>query len=173
MHLLHPARDPCTQARPGPRRSGTHRGMTTAKNFRAQQSVCRPSGALPGASLPGFQRGACPPLDRGASGLRAWDSRPQSSCSGLPRSRQAAGLTRMYCAGRATAWVVPACGSSSFPACKGRPGRAVCVCECMCVCVCVCVCVSVCECVCVGCVCVSVYECVSGCEWVCVSVGCV
>lgn len=76
--------------RPGPAPEGAEHtgGMTTAKNFRAQESVCRPSGALPGASLPGFQRGACLHLDGGASGLRAWDSGPQSSCSGLLQSRQ-------------------------------------------------------------------------------------
>ena len=149
--------------RPGqaPERAEHTRGMLTGKSFRAQESMCWPSGALPWATLSGFRRGACPPLDRWASGLRAWDSRPQCSCSGLPRSRQLTGLTRTDCAGWTTAWKSPACGSRIFQCVRANQG-GLCVCVwCGCVqCVCVFVCVSgVCVCAwcgCVQCLCVFV-----------------
>ena len=110
--------------RPGqaPERAEHTRGMLTGKSFRAQESMCWPSGALPWATLSGFRRGACPPLDRWASGLRAWDSRPQCSCSGLPRSRQLTGLTRTDCAGWTTAWKSPACGSRIFQCVRANQG---------------------------------------------------
>ena len=130
MHLLHPARDPCTQARPGPRRSGTHRGDDDSKELQG-----------PGVGVPALRstsRGLTPRLSKGSlSASGRGGVRPEGLGLRAPElmlrsaAEQAAGLTRMDCAGWATTWVVPACGSSSFPACEGRPGRAVCVCVCV------------------------------------------